>query len=58
MEIRFCPQCQVELKAIYKNAYKDGDEYRTMAGVRAKPAEFLCEACEAIFTIEKIGIIS
>ncbi len=58
MEHKFCPECQGELKPLYKDAWsKEKDEYKTIDGTIAKPSDFLCEVCKKIFKIETVRII-
>ena len=53
-----CPECQGELKPLYKDAWsKEKDEYKTIDGAIAKPADWLCEVCKKIFKIETVRII-
>ena len=57
MEPMFCPKCRGELKPVYRKAYKQGNEYKTIEGAVAKPDEWLCENCRRFFKIEEVGIL-
>jgi len=57
MENLFCPKCKGALKPVYRNAYKQGDEYVTIDGAVAKPSEWLCEESNVLYKIEEVGIV-